>query len=702
MAEVDRALLEGLHKGQPNGVAELDGSGKVPAAQIPAVGTIGAQPADATLTALAGLNSSAGLVEQTGADTFTKRAIGAAASTDIPTRAHGDARWSRTVQFLEDDLAVTADANLTTHLPTLGGAWAKKGGYTGDLVGASGGASVRQEGAAVALYENATLPSTADVRVRARVKVVAQPTDSADLAVIARSESGADTYVRAAFGYWQPWGEFYVDLVEVVAGVWTSIGEQRVTAAVGDEFDLELRVRGDQATLLLNGEQLCWGPTTITALGAVGLGSYNEDTADEGDLTILSTWAEDNRTQLSPEQVIVEQIASFADRVTLIPRVAHDPTVAKDELEVDAGDPLLGREMDLGGAWAKQTGHTGDVVGATGGNSVRADDAGTSVYRSEAGSSTSRVVGRCLVRFKTAPTMGAVAAGLTWAAAAAANTFYAAFMEWDGTDLWCVLGKMVAGTWTELDRGYVDPDWPTDDAIDLEVRDVNGEFIDVFLYDEWRIMRAWNNDLDPEGGGVGPYFEIDDEADKATIEVSDVRLIDARREVPIHVHGSADILAFADEVRGAFSESSTVDPGDETTCSSTTPSAIGLSAWVDEEYTIYEIEAAILYTASVTTVGPKVQVTLDNAVLCFLDVSIPVASEGVDAFHEGQIRASGGTVTATATPTADPDVYMIQIRGKVMVSGGGNIEVKVGIDDATGGPSVEVQAGTYLSVKRIG
>jgi hypothetical protein len=76
---------------------------------------------DQTLTSLSFLDATAGLLEQTGQDVFAKRAIGVAATTSIPTRADGDARWALldSPVFIGDARAVTpAPADNDTSIAT--------------------------------------------------------------------------------------------------------------------------------------------------------------------------------------------------------------------------------------------------------------------------------------------------------------------------------------------------------------------------------------------------------------------------------------------------------------------------------------------------------------------------------------------------------------------------------------------------------
>lgn len=89
------------------------------------------QPKDPTLTALAALNATPGLVEQTGADAFTKRPMGVASATDVLTRADGDGRYLSAgtgYQPIDADLTAIAalDSSTSGAIASDGAGWIKK------------------------------------------------------------------------------------------------------------------------------------------------------------------------------------------------------------------------------------------------------------------------------------------------------------------------------------------------------------------------------------------------------------------------------------------------------------------------------------------------------------------------------------------------------------------------------------------------
>jgi hypothetical protein len=97
----------------------------------------------------------------------------------------------------------------------------------------------------------------------------------------------------------------------------------------------------------------------------------------------------------------------------------------------------------------------------------------------------------------------------------------------------------------------------------------------------------------------------------------------------------------------------------------------------------YRFWFGVLYQTALTTNGLKIGLTFPAVTIMAAHVWIPVAVAGTGFVFGGAIRASGGNVTATATPDSANNVNMAEITGVIRTTAAGSLQVQAAGEVAT-------------------
>ena len=108
----------------------------------------------------------------------------------------------------------------------------------------------------------------------------------------------------------------------------------------------------------------------------------------------------------------------------------------------------------------------------------------------------------------------------------------------------------------------------------------------------------------------------------------------------------------------------------------------------------YKFKFNIAYTSAATTTGLRVGLLFPTVTMSTALANIAANTDGTGAYFQGVINATGDFVTATATPTATPNVQYASIEGVIVPSAAGTVQLTIGTE--VGGSNVVVKAGSFV------
>lgn len=227
------------------------------------------QPLATKLTNLAAMNSTAGLVEQTGTNSFAKRLLGVAAGTSIPTRADADARFAALVHthlassITDFAISVTSVAAVVANTAKVTNAT-----HTGEVTGSS----------VLTVDSTAITNKTLVTAVGSDYVLIADASDSGNLKKALISDFAS-------------------------AGGDMSASVYDPTTVAGDAFDMDNMAEGSTNKILTAAERTL----IASALQTDDINTLAEINAIIGDATLIDT----NDSRLSDARLVID--ADYGD-----------------------------------------------------------------------------------------------------------------------------------------------------------------------------------------------------------------------------------------------------------------------------------------------------------------------------------------------------------------------------------------------------